>query len=159
VRLLETFWQADVSKIVPQVRCPTLVLHSRYDSVIPFDEGRQVAALIPGARFVPLDSHNHLLLATEPAWAQFTAALEEFLADAAETSAVSMLGQLTPREREVLDVLAHGVDNGEIAARLEISAKTVRNHVSTIFSKLGITSRAQAVALARDAGLGQRRIG
>jgi pimeloyl-ACP methyl ester carboxylesterase/DNA-binding CsgD family transcriptional regulator len=159
VRLLETFWEADVSEIVPQVRCPTLVLHSRYDSVIPFDEGRQVAALIPGARFVPLDSRNHLLLATEPAWPQFTAALEEFLAGAAEKSALSMLGQLTPREREVLEVLAHGVDNSEIAARLEISEKTARNHVSTIFSKLGIASRAQAVALARDAGLGQRRIG
>src|SRR6185437_4306557 len=53
VRLLKTFWEADVSQIVPQVRCPTLVVHSRHDSVIPFDEGRKVAALIAGARFAP----------------------------------------------------------------------------------------------------------
>ena len=93
------------------MRCPTLVLHSRYDSVIPFDEGRKVAALIPGARFVPLDSRNHLLLATEPAWAHFTAVLDEFLAGSAEKPATILFEQLTAREREVLDVLAHGVDN------------------------------------------------
>jgi len=133
------------------------VLHSRYDSVIPFDEGRKVAALIPGARFVPLDSRNHVLLATEPAWAQFTEVLDQFLAGSGETPAAVMLEQLTPREREVLDVLALGVDNSEIAARLGITEKTARNHVSMIFSKLGVSSRAQAVALSRDAGLGQRR--
>ena len=158
VRLLRTFWGADVSDIVPQVRCPTLVLHSRYDSVIPFDEGRKVAALIPGARFVPLDSRNHLLLATEPAWAQFAAVLDEFLAVAIERPVSSMLEQLTPREREVLDVLAHGVENSGIARQLGITEKTARNHVSAIFSKLGVSSRAQAVALARDAGLGRRTI-
>jgi pimeloyl-ACP methyl ester carboxylesterase/DNA-binding CsgD family transcriptional regulator len=157
VRLLKTFWEADVSQIAPQVRCPTLVLHSRYDSVIPFDEGRKVAALIPGAQFVSLDSRNHLLLATEAAWPQFTTVVDEFLAGSAETSVLSLLEQLTPREREVLGVLADGVDNSKIAARLKISEKTARNHVSTIFSKLGLTSRAQAVALARDAGLGRAR--
>src|SRR6185437_3853382 len=157
VRLLKMFWEADVSEIVPQVRCPTLVLHSRYDSVIPFDEGRKVAALIPGARFVPLDSRNHLLLGTERAWAQFAAVLGDFLAGSAAMPATLMLEQLTPREREVLDVLAEGVDNSEIAAQLRITEKTARNHVSTIFSKIGVSSRAQAVALARDAGLGRRR--
>jgi pimeloyl-ACP methyl ester carboxylesterase len=159
VRLLKTFWEADVSQIVPQVRCPTLVLHSRHDSVIPFDEGRKVAALIAGARFVPLDSRNHLLLPSEPAWPQFTTVLDEFLGGSAEASALFFYDELTPREREILDVLARGFDNGQIAARLKISEKTIRNHVSTIFSKLGVTSRAQAVALARDAGLGQRTLG
>jgi DNA-binding NarL/FixJ family response regulator len=118
-----------------------------------------VAALIAGARFVPLDSRNHLLLATELAWPQFTTVLEEFLVGSTGPSVLSLPDQLTPREREVLDVLARGLDNSEIAARLKISEKTIRNHVSTIFSKLGVTSRAQAVALARDAGLGQRAIG
>lgn len=158
VGLLKTFWEADVSDIVPQVRCPTLVLHSRYDSVIPFDEGRKVATLIPDARFVPLDSRNHLLLATEPAWPQFAGALEDFLAGSSAMPATPLLDQLTPREREVLDVLALGADNHAIAARLKMSEKTARNHVSMIFSKLGVTSRAQAVALARDAGLGIRRL-
>ena len=70
---------------------------------------------------------------------------------------VPSLGDLTTRERQVLEVVAEGLNNHEIAARLDISEKTVRNHVSTIFTKLQIKSRAQAVALARDAGLGKAR--
>ena len=62
--------------------------------------------------------------------------------------------QLTAREREILDFLAQGRDNLAIARRLVISDKTVRNHVSTILTKLQVASRAEAVALARDAGLG-----
>jgi DNA-binding NarL/FixJ family response regulator len=68
------------------------------------------------------------------------------------------LDDLTSREREVLEFVAQGLDNERISTRLKISEKTVRNHVSTIFSKLGVNSRAQAVAVARDAGFG-RRIG
>lgn len=63
--------------------------------------------------------------------------------------------ELTDREREVLDLLARGLTNGAIAARLVISEKTVRNHVSNVFCKLHVTGRAEAVARARDAGLGQ----
>jgi DNA-binding NarL/FixJ family response regulator len=64
-------------------------------------------------------------------------------------------GRLTARESEVLQLVAQGLDNGTIAARLKISDKTVRNQVSIIFDKIGVTSRAQAVAFARDAGLGR----
>ncbi len=66
--LLQVFLRIDVRDIVPKVRCPTLVLHPRGDSIIPFEQGRSVAGLIPGARFVPLESRNHVLLDTEPAW-------------------------------------------------------------------------------------------
>jgi len=62
--------------------------------------------------------------------------------------------QLTAREREILDFLAQGCDNLTIARRLVVSDKTVRNHVSTVLTKLQVASRAEAVALARDAGLG-----
>jgi len=62
--------------------------------------------------------------------------------------------ELTDREREVLDLLARGLTNAAIAARLVVSDKTVRNHVSNVFSKLHVTDRAAAVARARDAGLG-----
>jgi len=65
--------------------------------------------------------------------------------------------ELTPREREVLELVARGLSNLEISARLTISDKTVRNHVSIILSKLGVNGRAQAVAFARDAGFGGRR--
>jgi DNA-binding NarL/FixJ family response regulator len=60
---------------------------------------------------------------------------------------------LTEREREVLSLIAQGRSNGEIATRLVISQKTVRNHVSNIFSKLQVADRAQAIVRAREAGL------
>jgi DNA-binding NarL/FixJ family response regulator len=62
--------------------------------------------------------------------------------------------QLSEREREILDLVARGLTNPAIAARLVLSEKTVRNHVSNVFAKLQVTGRAQAVARARDAGLG-----
>jgi DNA-binding NarL/FixJ family response regulator len=62
--------------------------------------------------------------------------------------------ELTAREREVLDLLAAGHNNESIAARLVVSRKTVRNHVSNIFSKLQVAGRAEAIIRARDAGMG-----
>ena len=154
--LLRTFMEGDVTEFVPRVRCPTLVLHAREDAV-PIDEGREVASLIPDARFVPLDSRNFLLLNTEPAWQQFVAELDGFLPMQRRIEPIGALQELTEREREVLGILAEGVDNYDIAARLDISEKTVRNHVSIIFGKLGVNSRAQAVARARDAGIGSSK--
>ncbi len=63
--------------------------------------------------------------------------------------------ELTSREREVLDLIAQGLSNPEIAARLYLSPKTVRNHISNIFAKLQVADRAQAIVRAREAGLGQ----
>jgi pimeloyl-ACP methyl ester carboxylesterase len=56
-----------------------VVLHARGDAMVPFETGRQLAALIPGARFVPLESRNHLLLETEPAWGRFLEEVRAFL--------------------------------------------------------------------------------
>jgi DNA-binding NarL/FixJ family response regulator len=93
----------------------------------------------------------------EPAWQRFVAELDDFLPSPEKPTETSTLAidELTPREREVLEIVAQGLDNYAIAARLHISEKTVRNHVSVIFGKLGLNSRAQAVARARDAGLGR----
>jgi pimeloyl-ACP methyl ester carboxylesterase/DNA-binding CsgD family transcriptional regulator len=157
-RLLRTLWESDVHELLPQVRCPTLVLNSRLDAIQPFEEGRAVASAIPAARFVPLESRNHILLESEPAWQQFVEALDDFLPALSAGAAALALDGLTSREREVLEFVAQGLDNDRISTRLKISEKTVRNHVSTIFGKLGVTSRAEAVAVARDAGFG-RRIG
>ena len=63
---------------------------------------------------------------------------------------------LTRREHQVLELLAQGLDNNTIAKTLSISEKTVRNQVSTIFSKFGVSNRAQAVARARDVGFGRK---
>jgi pimeloyl-ACP methyl ester carboxylesterase/DNA-binding CsgD family transcriptional regulator len=157
--VIRSFQNTDVRDLVPKVRCPTLVLHARQESNIPFDEGRTIAALIPGARLVPLESRNHLLVATEPAWRQFAEALDDFLpgtTDTAVSAAPLPLDDLTTREREILEFVAQGLDNNKIAKRLGISEKTVRNHVSTIFSKLSVDSRVQAVVRAREAGFGRK---
>ena len=64
---------------------------------------------------------------------------------------------LTDREREILNLIVQGQSNADIAARLVLSLKTVRNHVSNIFSKLQVADRAQAMLRAREAGLGRER--
>ena len=69
----------DILDLLPKVRAPTLVLHSRSDSVVPFDHGRMIASQIPDARFVGLDSANHVILPQEPAWKTFMNAIEQFL--------------------------------------------------------------------------------
>ena len=69
----------DVSDSRAAVRCPTLVLHARGDLRVPFEEGRAIASTIPGARFVPLETDNHILLEHEPAFAQFFDELHAFL--------------------------------------------------------------------------------
>lgn len=156
VGLLRAFYKLDLNDLLPKIRCPTLVLHARDDSVIPFEGGRKVAALIPGARFSPLESRNHVPLNTEPAWQSLMAELKNFLPATSNRRVASSLGELTAREQEVLEILAQGLDNSRIAARLKISEKTARNHLSIIFGKLGVKSRAQAIVLARDAGFGHR---
>ena len=159
MKLLRAFHEADVLNILPHVQCPTLVMHARDDAIIPFDEGRRVASLIAGARFVPLESRNHVLLDGEPAWQHFIEAITEFLPTrTAGSSALrdAVINELTRREHQVLELLAQGLDNGTIAEMLSISEKTVRNQVSTIFGKLGVNSRAQAVARARDTGFGRK---
>ena len=62
----------------------------------------------------------------------------------------SAFGALSPREREVLALICEGLGNAQIAERLGISEKTVRNHVSNLFDKLGVWTRAQAIVFARD---------
>jgi pimeloyl-ACP methyl ester carboxylesterase/DNA-binding CsgD family transcriptional regulator len=156
-KIMRTYWTLDFGSIAPQVRCPTLVFHAREDARIPFEQGRALAALMPNATFVPLESRNHLVIESEPAWRQFAGALEDLLRPSSLGDPLPSIDELTARERQVLELVAQGLDNTVIAVRLKISAKTIRNHVSNIFSKLGAGSRAQAVALARDAGLGRGR--
>jgi len=81
----------------------------------------------------------------------------EFFARPRPAGVTVAFPQLTDREHEILDLVARGASNAAIAARLRISDKTVRNHVSNIFTKLAVADRAQAIARARDAGLGGSR--
>lgn len=150
-RLLEMRSRIDVTERLAQVQAPTLVLHPSGDGVVPFAEGRLLASGIPGAQFVELDSRNHILLETEPAWQRFCQAVLEFAGmDAPSGAEDPAFASLSPREREVLTLIAEGLGNAAIANRLSISEKTVRNHVSNLFDKLGVWSRAQAIVFARD---------
>jgi len=81
-RLNEAFGYLTVEHLLPLVQVPTLVLHCRDDSVVPFDEGRLMASNIPGARLVALEGRNHILLEHEPAWGRFLAEVRDFLAEA-----------------------------------------------------------------------------
>ena len=154
-RLLEARAHVDIRRRLGDVRVPTLVLHARNDDVVPLSSSKVLASEIPGAEFVELDSANHILLRDEPAWPRFCEAVLDFtgVARAAERATdEAVFAALSPREREVLGLMSEGFANAEIAARLGISAKTVRNHVSNLFDKLGVWTRAQAIVFARDHG-------
>ena len=134
------------------VRTPTLVLHARGDVVAPIVEGQILAAGIPGAQFVELDSKNHILLENEPAWERFCAEVLDFMNVKESGGEDPAFESLTAREREVLALITEGLGNAQIAERLSISEKTVRNHVSNVFDKLGVWTRAQAMVFAHDRG-------
>jgi pimeloyl-ACP methyl ester carboxylesterase/DNA-binding CsgD family transcriptional regulator len=145
----------DVTHLAPRLRVPTLVMHARDDALVPFDEGRLMATLIPGAQFTSLESRNHVLLENEPAWGAFIDEFHAFLGDPAPqpTRELRQLpGELSTREEQVLGLVARGLGNDEIAARLYLSVRTVERHLSNTYAKLGISGKAaRAGAAARYA--------
>lgn len=153
-QILAAFGQIETSAPAAQIRCPTLVLHARNDARAPFEEGRRIAGLIPNARFVPLDSRNHILLDNESAFVHCLEEIQTFLLAQRPLPAHGAFARLSQRERELVDLLAHGLDNLQIAAHLGLREKTVRNKVSAVFAKLGVATRAQAIVQAREAGFG-----
>ena len=145
-RIIRAMAGLDVTSSAAAISMPALVVHARGDRRAPFEEGRLLAGLIPEARFVPVESENHILLAQEPAFRQFFDELRAFVpADAAPDPA---LAGLTAREREVLARIGQGLDNAQIAAHLSLSEKTVKNHITRLFDKLGVENRSQAMLVA-----------
>ena len=140
-RLLDSRGEMDVSDYLDRVACPTLVLHARDDGVAPLSEGRFLAQNIPGAELRILDSENHILQKDEPAWAEACATILEFIGQTVSDAAEN----LTPRERAILEQICEAKSNKEIARFLDMSEKTVRNHATHIFAKLGVTSRQEAI--------------
>ena len=153
MRMLRNYWEVDITPLLPQVRCPTLVLHATGDLRVPFAEARILAGGIPGARLVPLASANHLMMQSDSVWPRWQEEIREFLGAVAASSA-PRLAALTPRERELVELIARGRDNAQIAATLGLAEKTVRNHITSVFAKLEVENRAQAIVLARQAGFG-----
>ena len=98
-RLMDTFSRLDVRPLLADITVPTLIAHARHDGVVPFDEGRALAAGIRGSTFVPLASRNHLLLEHEPAWPTLMRALGDFLGWPADGGSASTTtdGEAAPR--------------------------------------------------------------
>ena len=147
---LELDLTADARGYLPAVETPTLVLHRRGDRTVPISHGREVARLLPNARFVALDGDAHLPWMDDQR--ALRRALVGFLGDAAPTETDGD-SPLSSRETEVLRLVAAGLTNREIASSLVLSEHTVHRHVANVLRKLGQSSRAAAAASATRAGL------
>jgi pimeloyl-ACP methyl ester carboxylesterase/AraC-like DNA-binding protein len=100
VKLQRVFSKIDVRELLPAVTTPTIVFHARGDQAIPFAAGEYMAANIPGALFIPLNSDNHILLESDPAWPIFVRSTREFLSkEAAQASLSKAITGRSPRER------------------------------------------------------------
>lgn len=139
---------ADLRDVLPHVAVPALVLHRRGDRTVPIGRGRELAALIPNARFVPLSGEAHV------PWRDDQRELFRALAGFVhEAPAVDDASPLTTRETEVLRLVATGMSNREIASTLVLSTHTVHRHVANILRKLAQSTRAGAATHATRVGL------
>jgi pimeloyl-ACP methyl ester carboxylesterase/DNA-binding CsgD family transcriptional regulator len=147
-----------------ELQVPTQVIQISEDGVTPPVATQILVEMIPNAELVVIDSKNHILRETESAWPKFTSVVHQFLArhstaprgmtpPTVSDDSQSLLAELTDREEEILRHLALGHKNSQIAETLFIGEKTVRNHITNVFSKLGVNSRAEAIVLAKDHGL------
>jgi pimeloyl-ACP methyl ester carboxylesterase/DNA-binding CsgD family transcriptional regulator len=161
VRFQEEVGQIDIVSSLAEVACPTIVFHCRADARVPFEQGEQIASLIPGAIFVPLESRNHILLENEPAWRIFVSEFRRFTRTwghqyqpySVTGTPISAKTNLTNREVDVLRLIALGKSDRQIAEDLTLSAKTVGNHVRNILAKTDSVNRTAAAIHAARIGL------
>jgi pimeloyl-ACP methyl ester carboxylesterase/DNA-binding CsgD family transcriptional regulator len=152
---MRTVDRIDIAHLLPLVSCPVLVLHSSQDRRVPLEAGRLLASDLPDAEFVSVPSSNHLLLDTEPAWPRWLEHVQEFLArDDSQRRHEQLLTLFTERQRSLIELMAQGRHNGQIAARLGLSERTVRNQLTHIFDKLQVEGRSQAIVRLRESGFG-----
>jgi pimeloyl-ACP methyl ester carboxylesterase/DNA-binding CsgD family transcriptional regulator len=138
-RLLEVYYDTDIRALLPTIQARTAVLHREADSATPFELGREVATLIPGATLIPLPGAGHLFYQGE--WEPVLAAMLGFLGEGADQGP-----RLTRRELEVARLVADGLTNQAIARRLSVAPRTAEAHVENIRRKLEVRSRAQIAA-------------
>ena len=142
-RYLRTIYGINVKDAAARVRCPALLLHPKGDQMVPFEQGRRLASLVPGARFVPLEGRNHIPLPTEAAYAGFVREVRDFLG--AQHADDAPAPRLTPRQVEVLRRIAGGETDKQVAAALGLSPRTVEMHVGAALKAFGCRTRAEAV--------------
>lgn len=135
----------DVRADLAEIKVPTLVMHDASNALAKLEHDRELAELIPNAGFIVCESDRGT-----PGSRVVDEILAFVGADGAETSDDPLL---TPREREVLGLVAQGATNGEIAQLLFISIHTVTRHLTHIYAKTGVANRAQAVRYALSKGL------
>jgi pimeloyl-ACP methyl ester carboxylesterase/DNA-binding CsgD family transcriptional regulator len=142
--------EVDIEADLPRITAPTIVLQAIGDRSTTFDNAVSVSSRIPGARLIPLQSRNHILLADEPAWKVFIDEVSSFLEPErraySEVAPDQPAEALSPREVDVLRLAAEGRTNEEIAAALTLSARTVERHLSNTYAKLGLSGRAARAA-------------
>jgi pimeloyl-ACP methyl ester carboxylesterase/DNA-binding CsgD family transcriptional regulator len=146
LRLYDALGETDATRLLSQVAAPTLVLHARGDLVVPFNEGRRIAAAVPSARLIPLASRNHILLEHEPAWQVFISEVSKFLR--LRPLSAAALADLSHREHDVMTLVAEGLSNEQIAERLFLSVRTVERHLSNVYVKLRVSGKAARAAAA-----------
>ena len=146
--------QVDIEDELPRITAPTIVLQALGDRSTTFDNAVSVSSRIKGARLVPLQSRNHILLADEPAWRVFLDEVSAFLEPErrahAERTPDRAAEALSARELDVLRLAADGRTNDEIAMALSLSVRTVERHLSNIYAKLGLAGRAARAAAVAD---------
>jgi pimeloyl-ACP methyl ester carboxylesterase/DNA-binding CsgD family transcriptional regulator len=147
---LELDFVYDARAAMREVTTPSLVLHRRGDRAVPIDAGRELAALLPNARFVSLSGDSHSLHLGDQR--ELRRALAGFL-DEATAPGADVVSPLTRRETEVLRLIAAGLSNREIGAALVLSEHTVHRHVANLLRKLGQSRRAAAAAQATRDGI------
>ena len=147
---LELDLNADLRALLPQVVVPTLVLHRRGDRCVPIGRGRELASLLPNARFVPLNGDSHLPYRDDQR--DLFRALAGFLIGDAQPE-LDGVSPLTGRETEVLRLVSTGMSNREIASTLVLSEHTVHRHIANILRKLSQSTRAAAATHAARVGL------
>jgi len=153
-RVLELVYRLDVRAHLPLVRQPATVVHRRDDRAVPYRLGREVAAAIPGATFIPLQGSSHFPWHGDVD--SVVRACRQALTQ--QQSRPTEAGELEPallsdRERQILACVARGLGDREIAEQLVLSPHTVHRHVANIRRKLGRPSRSAAVAEAARLGL------
>jgi pimeloyl-ACP methyl ester carboxylesterase/DNA-binding CsgD family transcriptional regulator len=158
-RRLQLVYELDAAAAYPRVTAPALVLHRRNDRAIRYEHGLEVASIVPGAQLESLEGSAHL------PWLGDAAPLLDAVAgfmrlgaypfdpSGTENEGRASVETLTPRELEILRLVATGLTDRKIAEQLVLSPHTVRRHVANIRGKLGLKSRAAAAAAATRMGV------